>query len=67
MDLTVKRVGPGEYLVEGGAEPHWVDASVPSCDCDDREGERYGCCKHLLAVGLFRAGLLGALQRAIGR
>ena len=49
VHLTVHRVGPGRYRVEGGREPHLVEHTV--CNCvDDRM--RHGACKHRLAVGL---------------
>ncbi|HET7229984.1 MAG TPA: SWIM zinc finger family protein [Longimicrobium sp.] len=50
--LKVEPVNPGVYMVDGGAEPHWVntvDDDVPGCDCGDHVW-RDRICKHALAV-----------------
>lgn len=76
LELRVRRVGPGRYLVTGGEEPHWVDLYTkrfPRCDCGDHIW-RERVCKHILAVMLREgderviaalAQLVGALRAAI--
>ncbi len=57
LGLTVEHVGPGQYRVDGGTEPHWVDLRsrfVPRCDCGDHLW-RERVCKHILAA-LLREG-----------
>lgn len=49
LDLTVQQIGPTEYRVAGGLEPHQVTAGgTMVCDCMDRQ--RGHVCKHILAV-----------------
>lgn len=71
LELRVRRVGPGRYLVTGGEEPHWVDLytrRLPRCDCGDHIW-RERICKHILAV-MLREGderVISAIARLIGR
>jgi len=70
LELQVRRVGPGRYLITGGDEPHWVDLytrRIPRCDCGDHIW-RERVCKHILAV-LLREGderVIAALARLVG-
>lgn len=78
LELRVRRVGPGRYLVTGGKEPHWVDLytrRLPRCDCGDHIW-RERVCKHILAVMLREgdervitavAQLVGTLRDSIAR
>ena len=55
--LEARRVGPGQYVVTGGREGHWVDLRSrfnPRCDCGDHLW-RDQVCKHILAA-LLREG-----------
>ena len=57
LGLVAERIGPGQYRVAGGSEPHWVDLRsrlVPRCDCGDHLW-RERVCKHILAA-LLREG-----------
>lgn len=71
LDLNVRRVGRGRYLVSGGNEPHWVDLynwQIPYCDCGDHIW-RERVCKHLLAV-MLREGneqVIAAIARLVSR
>ena len=55
--MTVERVGPGQYRVDG-PRTHYVDLTEPSCDCADfiwrKEGKvqdgKPAYCKHQRAV-----------------
>lgn len=49
--LEVHELAPGEYLVQGGRQPHHVTLEPPACDCRDF-AFRGGPCKHLRAVAL---------------
>lgn len=54
LGLEVEPIGPGQYLVTGGAEEHWVDLRsrlVTRCDCGDHLW-RERICKHILAAML---------------
>ena len=58
----IERTGPWTYLVPSmsGGEPHAVNYRCESCDCPDftivRRGHEPGePCKHVYAVGIFRA------------
>jgi hypothetical protein len=56
VHLSVEEVGPGRYVVTGGAEPHVVtigEGGGFACDCRDAavHGVALGC-KHVLAVRL---------------
>jgi hypothetical protein len=57
LGLHGEKVGHGQYIFSGGAEPHWVDlytAAFPRCDCADHLW-RDAVCKHILAA-LIREG-----------
>lgn len=54
LGLQVEQIGPGQYLVTGGAEEHWVDLRsrlLTRCDCGDHLW-RERICKHILAAML---------------
>lgn len=54
LGLEVEPIGPGQYLVTGGAEEHWVDLRsrlLTRCDCGDHLW-RERICKHILAAML---------------
>jgi hypothetical protein len=54
LGLEVELIGPGQYLVTGGTEPHWVDLRerlLTRCDCGDHLW-RERVCKHILAAML---------------
>jgi hypothetical protein len=54
LGLEVELVGPGQYCVTGGTEPHWVDLRerlLTRCDCGDHLW-RERVCKHILAAML---------------
>lgn len=54
LGLEVECVAPGQYLVTGGDEPHWVDLRerlLTRCDCGDHLW-RERICKHILAAML---------------
>lgn len=54
--LRVERVGPGHYVVTGGAAEHTVRAVAGAlvCDCADAAVHGGAECKHCLAVRLRR-------------
>lgn len=51
--LVVEPLAPGTYRVTGGSEPHVVDLTGPTgeCDCAYRQRGRK-VCKHLAAVAI---------------
>lgn len=54
LGLRVEPIGPGQYVVTGGAEEHWVDLRsrlITRCDCGDHLW-RERVCKHILAAML---------------
>lgn len=54
LGLEVEVIAPGQYLVTGGTEPHWVDLRerlLTRCDCGDHLW-RERVCKHILAAML---------------
>lgn len=70
VHLEVQPVGPGRYLVRGGADDHVVevDGGRVMCHCPDAERMGDGC-KHSLALRL-RAGdgeVVDALRELVGR
>ena len=69
--LEAHRVGPGRWIVTGGAEPHVVtmaEGGAFACDCRDHavHGGVVGC-KHTLRVRLARADtdVLEALREVV--
>jgi hypothetical protein len=56
MTLTVERIGPGQYRVSGGDEPHYVNLAeidVPMCDCAHHIW-RDAICRHIKAARAFQ-------------
>jgi hypothetical protein len=54
LGLEVECIGPGQYCVTGGTEPHFVDLRerlLTRCDCGDHLW-RERVCKHILAAML---------------
>jgi hypothetical protein len=56
IHLSVSRMGPGHYVVTGGAAEHTVRAVAGAlvCDCTDAAMHGGAECKHVLAVRLRR-------------
>lgn len=50
MPLHVERTSKHTFIVTGGAEAHYVDASTPDCDCGAWIWKAPKECKHILAV-----------------
>lgn len=71
LELDGQAVGPGQYLITGGTQSHWVDlytAHLPRCDCGDHLW-RERICKHILAA-LLREGeprVIVALRQVVHR
>lgn len=78
LGLEVECIAPGQYLVTGGDEPHWVDLRerlLTRCDCGDHLW-RERVCKHILAAMLREGdervirevgGLVNALRELLAR
>lgn len=52
LHLQVTNLGAGRFMVQGGAQPHYLDLYDPEhrrCDCEDHAW-RERICKHLAAV-----------------
>lgn len=56
MDLSVDgpRAPGNVYLVQGGLDPHLVTISGCQVACDCPDHEKGNCCKHILAVRMYR-------------